>query len=74
MLNIINTDEMLPHKAISLDVCIMCGASFESVSHLFLHCPMADSLWNTLFGIFGECWVCLAMLDQFLLISFMGFG
>ena len=26
------------------------------------------------FGIFGDCWVCLATLDQFLVISFAGFG
>ena len=35
---------------------------------------MAISLWNPLFGIFGECWVCPRALDQFLLTSFVGFG
>ena len=30
--------------------------------------------WNTLFGIFGECWVCPANLGQFLLINFVDFG
>ena len=44
-----------------------------SVSHLFLHCPVADFLWNTLFGTFGECWVCPAILDRFLLTSCAGF-
>ena len=78
MLNRINTNDMLqvrrPHKAISLEVSIMCGVSYELVSHLFLHCPVADSLWNTLFGIFGECWACPTTFDQFLLTSFVGFG
>ena len=53
-----------------------CGVNSKtvSVSCLFLHCPIADFLWNTLFGIFGEFWVCPATLDEFLLTSFAGFG
>ena len=78
MLDRINTNGMLqvrrPHKAISLDACVMCGVNSKSVSHLFLHCPVADFLWSTLFGIFGECWVCFATVDQLLLTSFVGFG
>ena len=52
----------------------MCGVNSESVSHLFLQCPMANILWNTLVGIFGECWVCPTTLHQLLLTSFAGFG
>ena len=52
----------------------MCGVNSEFVSHMFLHCPMVDFLWNTLFGIFGECCVYPAILDQLLLISFADFG
>ena len=58
------------HKVISPDVCVMCGANLESVPHLFLHCSVADHLQNTLFDIFGECWVCPATLDQLLLYWF----
>ena len=64
MLNRINTNDILqvrrPHKAISPYVCVMCGVNSESVSHLFLHCPVADFLCNSLFGTVGECWVCPA--------------
>ena len=67
MLNRINTNDMLllrrPYKAISPNMCVMCGASSESTPHLFLHYSMADFLWNALFGIFGECWVCSRTLD-----------
>ena len=55
-------------------MCVMCGASLESTTHPFLHCSMVDFLWNVLFGIFGECWVCPRALDQFLLTSFVAFG
>ena len=62
VLNRINTNDILqvrrPHKAISPYVFVMCGANSESVSHLFLHCPVADFLCN--FGTVGECWVCPA--------------
>ena len=44
-------------------MCVMRGLNSKSVSHLFLHCPMADILCNILFGIFGECWVCPAIID-----------
>ena len=78
MLNRINTNDILqvrrPHKAISSDMYVMCGANSESVYRLFLHCSVANFLWNTLFGIFGAGWVCPATLDQFLLTSFVGFG
>ena len=52
----------------------MCGASSESILHLFLHCFVAESLWNSLFDIVGECWGCSRTLDRFLLTSFVGFG
>ena len=51
-------------------MCVLCGANLESVPHLFLHCSVADHLRNTLFDIFGECWVCPATLDQLLLYWF----
>ena len=27
----------------------------ESVNHLFLHCPLVQSLWNKLFDVVGIC-------------------
>ena len=55
-------------------MCIMWGLDSESRAHLFLHCPMARSLWIRLFGIFGESWVCPKDIHQFLLTKFRGFG
>ena len=78
VLNRINTNDMLqkrrPLMALSPNMCIMCGLDSESGAHLFLHCPSARSIWNRLFGFFGESWVCPMDLQQFLLIKFRGFG
>ena len=72
MLNRINTNDMLqvqrPHKAISLDVCVMGRIHNQYLTHF---CTI---MWLTLFGIFGECQVCPVTLDQLLLTSFVGFG
>ena len=62
------------HKSISPYVCYVWDGFKESIWHLFLHCLMADFLWNTLLGTSGECWVCHVTFDQFLLTSFGGFG
>uniref|UniRef100_A0A7N2KTR2 Reverse transcriptase zinc-binding domain-containing protein n=1 Tax=Quercus lobata TaxID=97700 RepID=A0A7N2KTR2_QUELO len=35
----------------------MCKRSSESVDHLFLHCSVASELWDTVFGLFGVCWI-----------------
>ena len=75
--NRINTNDILQFEdyiRLFPLMCVMYGMSSESVSHLFLHCPMVVFLWNTLFGIFGKWWVSPATLDQLLLISFAGFG
>ena len=49
-LNRINTDDMLekrkPLTTLSLNMCIMCGLDSKLGAHLFLHCPIARSLWN----------------------------
>ena len=74
MLNRINTNDILevsrPHKTFFPDICVMCGACSELVSHMFLHCLVAIFLWNSLFNVFGECWVCPMSLDHFLMISY----
>ena len=53
---------------------IMSVLDSESRTSLFLHFSMVRSLWNGLFGIFGELWVCPIDLSQFLLTKFRGFG
>ena len=63
-----------PHKVVSLDVCVVwcefwsCSTSFFALffSWLFME--------YFVFGILSECWMCLRILDQFLLTSFAGFG
>lgn len=35
----------------------MCRDNGESVDHLFLHCPMARSLWTFVFRSFDINWV-----------------
>ena len=29
----------------------------ESIDHLFIHCPMAKELWDTILSLFGVFWV-----------------
>ena len=54
-------------------ICMLCCSSSETVSHLFLHCSPVNYLWNKLFKIFGENWVCTQDLRQFLLNEFRSF-
>ena len=61
------------HIGLSPLMCVMSSASSEFVPHLFFHCSEAESSWNSLFDIVGECWVCPRTLDQLLSTSFIGF-
>ena len=62
------------HKRLFPLIFELCVVLVQNRLHtFFLHCCMADFLWNALFGIFGECWVCPRALYQFLLTSFVGF-
>ena len=78
VLNRINTNDLLqirrPNKALSPNVCVMCFQSAETNSHLFLHCEVARFVWDKLFGIFGEYWVCPADLGAFFANRCVGFG
>ena len=57
------------HIGLSPLICVLCVVWVWT-----LHCSVAESLWSTLFDIFGECWVCHRTLDQLLLTNFAGFG
>lgn len=78
VLNRININDLLhiqrPHWAISPVVYVMCFRSLEMHNHLFLHCQVAWYIWNQLFGIMDERWVCPADLGVFLASKFTGFG
>ena len=47
-------------------------SSYTKQMHQTLISKCCMYLWNTLFGIFGKCWVCPTTLDQFPLTSFTG--
>ena len=53
----INTTDVLQHKRPFLclypDQCVMCKQDSESISHLFLQCHYARSLWVKVFNEFG---------------------
>ena len=50
-------DNLRKRKVCILDWCYLCKCNSETVDHLFLHCPIALELWDTIFGLFGVCWV-----------------
>ena len=43
---------------VSYDTCIIDGACLDSVPHLIFTLFTAVYSWNSLFGIFSECWMC----------------
>ena len=53
----INTSEVLQHKrpfhCLCPNRCVMCNQDSESITHLFLHCHFASSLWVKVFYEFG---------------------
>lgn len=49
--NNLPTRDKLATRICILDLsCVLCGHSFESVCHLFFHCPAARAIW------FSTCW------------------
>lgn len=54
--------------------CIMCRQEAESEDYLSLHCPLAGVLWQRLFQISGEMWVCLGSSTRMFEIGSVGFG
>lgn len=44
-----------------------------NLSHLFIYCPIIWWWWCFMFGVLGECRVCLANAEDHLLCSFRGF-
>lgn len=79
--NVINrfkTHDMLqiwrPNRALSFDVCVLCSGDLETNNHLFLHCEVPFNIWNRLFDMSEESWICLFNLGAFLTVKFMVFG
>ncbi|KAK2642187.1 hypothetical protein Ddye_023950 [Dipteronia dyeriana] len=53
--------------------CNVCEASSESVDHLFLKCPFAATLWETVFFVFqrrvsADTWI--SFFNQIMFVSF----
>jgi hypothetical protein len=44
-------------QVIVINKCGMCKSSEETVDHLLLHCEVASTLWDAIFGRFGVAWV-----------------
>lgn len=66
VLNRVNTYGDMVQKCrplIAPNLCIMCCSSSKSVSHLFSwHFLAVNYIWNKVFDIFGESWVCPKLL------------
>ncbi|KAF5453608.1 hypothetical protein F2P56_028501 [Juglans regia] len=54
---ILTIENLRKHGICIVDWCYMCNKDSESVIHLFLHCEVAKSLWNVIFGRLGISWV-----------------
>ena len=37
--------------------CCMCREDEETIDHLFLHCKVANELWDLVLSLFGMHWV-----------------
>ena len=74
----VNTNNLLwlrrPFKALSLNWCILCRSSNETIDHLFLYCPIALGLWQRIFSQAGKEWVSLGTICYMMMISFKCFG
>ena len=42
---------------VTVDWCCLCKKNGETTDHLFLHCPVAQELWNMVWSLFGVYWV-----------------
>lgn len=74
----VNTNDMLqlkrPFKALSLDWCILCRRSIETVDHLFLQCPITLGLQHKIFSQARMVWVLPDNIHDTMMISFKCFG
>jgi hypothetical protein len=51
------TTALRKFRVIVLDWCCLCKESGESISHLLMHCSVAQELGNFIFSLFGIHWV-----------------
>ncbi|XP_039043787.1 uncharacterized protein LOC120183068 [Hibiscus syriacus] len=82
LLDRLPTKDRLLRMVINDCQCMFCDDPLETRDHLFLHCPMADYLWNSIFSLCGLqfrtrswesflAWACSSCKDKSLLTSIM---
>ena len=54
---ILTMDNLRKRRLFVLDWCGMCKRDGESVDHLFLHCSIAQEIWDLAFSMFEVIWV-----------------
>lgn len=64
---ILTGDNLRRRRKIYVSWCFMCKGSGESTNHLLLHCPVARSLWNMVFSLFGFSWVMSRIVKELFL-------
>ena len=56
---------------VTVDWCCLCKKNGETTDHLFLHCPLAQELWNMVWSLFGVYWVMRCGVVD-ILVSWLG--
>uniref|UniRef100_A0A2N9HVB8 N-acyl-aliphatic-L-amino acid amidohydrolase n=1 Tax=Fagus sylvatica TaxID=28930 RepID=A0A2N9HVB8_FAGSY len=54
---VLTIDNLRKRQLVLLDRCCMCKEDGESIDHLFLHCSVANELWQLVFSMFEIWWV-----------------
>ena len=54
---ILTAENLRKRHIIIVSWCCMCKSNGESIDHPFIHCPVAQELWNAVFCTFGVLWV-----------------
>lgn len=52
-------DNLMKRGFVMASRCCLCNCAFETVSHLFLHCPVSAELWGYFLDRFGLSWATL---------------
>ena len=62
------------HMVLSPSWCILCRKDDESIDHLFIHCEIANKLWNQLFFEEDFSWVVQDKCSALFVEDMVGFG
>jgi hypothetical protein len=56
---VLTIDNLRKCQLVLLDWCCLCKEDGESIDYLYLHCNVANELWQLVFSMFGIWWVML---------------